>query len=73
MNASRLEERVQRLRSIVRNVEDILQGFSSPAFDEDYKVEREVRLTEHAFDMVESFANELEDKARRHLAVWEKS
>lgn len=70
MKASRLEERVQRLRTIISNIDDTLAGFSAPAFDEDYKVERRTDLTEHAFDMVETFANELQDSVQRYLPVW---
>lgn len=67
MNKRRLDERVQRLWVILGNVEDVLASFASPAFDEDYKVELRPHLTEDAFDKVEQFANELNDRVRRHL------
>lgn len=67
MKKIRLDERVQRLRSILANIVEVLDEFSTPAFDEDYKVEAHLHLTDEAFDRVEQFANELDDQVEWHF------
>lgn len=67
MTTSELLERVQKLRTTIRLIDEDLQQFDWPEYDEDHKVERHPELSERAFDFCEIAANELYEVVHRRL------